>query len=87
MAFSYIGRGRHSEVFFEQAGEVLWIVEAQTLGCLGSAGKNLLGPLHQETANVGGGGFVGQLANEVAEVVGRQKQLLGAVLRATAATS
>lgn len=69
---------------------MLWIVEAQTLGCLGSAGsagKNLLGPLHQETANVGGGGFVGQLANEVAEVVGRQKQLLGAVLRATAATS
>ena len=82
MAFPYIGRGRHSEVFFEQAGEVLWIVEAQTLGCLGdagSAGKNLLGPLHQETANVGSGRFVGQLANEVAEVVGRQKQLLGAV--------
>ena len=82
MAFPYIGRGRHSEVFFEQAGEVLGIVEAQTLGCLGdagSAGKNLLGPLHQETANVGSGGFVGQLTNEVAEVVGRQKQLLGTV--------
>ena len=82
MAFSYIGRGRHSEVFFEQAGEVLGIVEAQALGSLGDAGsadKNLLGPLHQETANVGSGGFVGQLANEVAEIVGRQKQLLGAV--------
>lgn len=60
-------------MLLEDAGEVLRIVEAQAFGCLGdgrAAQQYLLGPLHQETANVRSGRVARQFANEVAEVVG-----------------
>ena len=69
-------------MLLELACERLWIVESETFGRLrdsGSAHQELLGTLHDEAADMGGGGVARQFADQVAEVVGRQKQLLGTV--------
>ena len=69
-------------MLLELACEVLWIVESETFGSLrdsGSAHQELLGTLHDETADMGGGGVARQFTDQVTEIVGRKKQLLGAV--------
>ena len=75
-------RGGDTEVFLKLAGEMLWIVETELFGGFsngGPANKQLLGTLHQEATDVGGGGIARQFAYEVAEVVGREEKLLGTV--------
>ena len=69
-------------MLLELAGEVLWIVEAETFGSLRdgrSAHQELLGPLHDEAADMGGCGVARQFTNQVTEIVGRKEQLLGTV--------
>lgn len=69
-------------MLFEHTGEVLRIVEAKQVGGFGDGEalqKDGLRPLHDETADVGGGRTARQFAGEVAEIVRREEQLLGAV--------
>ena len=66
----------------ELACEVLWIVEAKTLSrfrdvC--TAHQELLGTLHDESTDMRGWRVAGQFTHQVAKIVGRQEQLLGAV--------
>ena len=62
--------------------EVLRIFKAQ-LFCrarnTGSADKQILGFLHDKTADDVAGRVVSHLADEVSEIVGRKKEFLGAV--------
>ena len=70
-------------MFLKLAGEVLGIFEAEAFGGFGDgfAGEQeRLRALHDETADVGDGRLARQFANQVAEIVGGQEKLLGAVL-------
>ena len=69
-------------MFFEDAGEVLRIVETEEAGGIGDAGareQQLLCALHDEASNVVGGGVARQFVNEVAKVVGRKEEFAGTV--------
>ena len=69
-------------MFLELAGEMLGIVETETFGSLrdsGSAHQELLGTLHDEAADMGGGRVARQFTDQVTEIVGRKEQLLGTV--------
>ena len=66
----------------ERTREMLGIVEPQHFCCFGDGvanGEQLLGALHDEAADGRGGIVARHLADEVAEVVGREEQLLGTV--------
>ena len=70
-------------MLFEHACEVLGVVEAKVLGRGGdacAADELLLRLCHDEPADDIAGGVAGDLAYEVAEVVGREEEFLGAVL-------
>ena len=66
----------------ERAREMLGIVEPQHFCCFGdgvASVEQLLGALHDETADGRRGVVARHLTDEVAEVVGREKQFLGTV--------
>lgn len=63
----------------ELACEMLWVVEPKLFGYLRNlhaTDEKLLGTLHDEPPNHVRGGIARQLADEIAEVIGRQEQLL-----------
>ena len=69
-------------MLLEEAGEMLGIVKAELLGCVGdglAADEEFLGALHEEAANDAGGSVACQLTDEVAEVVGREEEFLCAI--------
>lgn len=66
-------------MLLEDAREMLGIIEAKTLGCFRDgrpANQQCLCTLHDKPSDVRGGGGTCQLADEIAEVIGRQEQLL-----------
>ena len=74
--------GRHGIKPLEHAGEMLRILEAQQLGRLRHsvpAHQQVAGPLHDEAPNGVTGRVAGELADEVAEIIGRQKEFLRAI--------
>lgn len=67
----------------EHAAEVLRILESEAVGHLRDAfagGESVLGKLDHEPADVVAGRISGRLFDDVAEVVGRKTQPIGAVL-------
>ena len=79
--FDELGRS-NAKVVFELACEMLWVVEAKLFGNfrnLHATDEELLGTLHDEPPNHVRGGIARQLADEIAEVIGRQEQLLGTI--------
>ena len=74
--------GREAVVFLEHTGEVLGVFETEEVRGFGdglSAVQEGGGLLHHEVADDGGGCLTSGLADEVTKIVGREKQLLGAV--------
>ena len=76
-------RWRYAEIILEQATEVLRVSKAHGIGRFGNAiagGEHGFGALQDEPADGAGGRVTGQLLDEVAKIVGRQKQFLSAIL-------
>ena len=73
---------RHTEMPLIDTAEVLRVAEPEGVGHLAygvTAGQHLVGPRHQEPPQEHRGRISGQLFHEVAEIVGRQEQLLRTV--------